>query len=101
MYAGVSWDSASAQLHSHVGSTALLSTYGVNTASLPQQGSVAFFVKKGNPSFATTIVKDKGVGPATIVATMSCKWVKVLNKCQGQIFQMSSGKRSQVGYKLK
>ena len=86
MYAGVSCDTASHLLISYVRSAALLSTFGANTASLRHQGSVAFFVKKGDPSFATTVVKDKGVGPATIVVTMSCKLVIVLKIYQGQIY---------------
>ena len=75
MYTCISWDEASVNLHPHGGSTALLSTFGVDVTNLVFRGSLAFIAKKGDPSFATSVMKSSGNGPATIVATMSCKLV--------------------------
>ena len=70
IYAGVMFDEASNNLHAHGGSAALLATFGVDITTLAFRESFTFLAKKGDPSFATTVYKGNGLGPARIMVTV-------------------------------
>ena len=81
LYVGVTHDdAANSLLPAYGGKEALLSVFGVDVSSLEVRGSNAFLAKVNQPNFASSIVKARGLGPLTVVATMSCKYAIIMTQ---------------------